>query len=45
MEKENFENCGVEAATTVCVFKCSNGSLTQAIKELAKIVGNVDIDE
>lgn len=45
MEKENFENYSVEAATTVCGFKCSNGSLTQAVKKIEKIVGVVDIDK
>ena len=45
MEKEYFENYSVEAATTVCGFKCSNGSLTQAVKKIEKIVGVVDIDK
>lgn len=45
MEKENFENYNVEAATTVCGFKCSNGSLTQVVKKIEKIVGVVDIDK
>lgn len=34
-----------EAAVMETTYKCSNGSLTQAIKEIEKIVGTINIDE
>lgn len=45
MGKANFKNYEVEAAAMEITYKCSNGSLNQAVKEIEKIIGTVDMDK
>lgn len=41
---EQPDNIEVEVAGMETTYKCSDGDLTQAVKKIAELVGDVDID-